>query len=365
MARLAAILWCLVCVALMALVALLASCRDGLSARRQPSESASAARPRSSAPPATPTSVAAGFTVVAGGLVNPRGLAFAADGALYVAEAGVGGPTEIDLGRKRSHLVGNTGRVSMVRPGQSPRPLLSELPSIVTAAREEVGPTGLTFVGDTLYLLTASGGWDVGDPAFDNRLYRVAAEGALQPVLNLSELNLSEPSLARRQDPRADVPGGMPYGLVSLGGALYATDGNQDQVIKITPDGRAHRILEYPASDRALTGIATGPDDSLYVAEYAAGQISRVGPEGGSAMVATGLALPIGLAFDPSGRLCVLEYVGQLVCLAGDGSRDVIASGLSQPTAVALGPDGSFYVSNHGHFAPDGQGQIVRVDARR
>jgi len=244
----------------MALVALLASCRDGLSARRQPSESASAARPRSSAPPATPTSVAAGFTVVAGGLVNPRGLAFAADGALYVAEAGVGGPTEIDLGRKRSHLVGNTGRVSMVRPGQSPRPLLSELPSIVTAAREEVGPTGLTFVGDTLYLLTASGGWDVGDPAFDNRLYRVAAEGALQPVLNLSELNLGEPSLARRQDPRADVPGGMPYGLVSLGGALYATDGNQDQVIKITPDGRAHRILEYPASDRALTGIAAGPD---------------------------------------------------------------------------------------------------------
>src|SRR6266511_2040146 len=122
MARLAAILWCLVCVALMALVALLASCRDGLSARRQPSESASAARPRSSTPPARPTSVAAGFTVVAGGLVNPRGLAFAADGALYVAEAGVGGPTEIDRGRAPTRPQPERVQSRRAEPGQAPGP---------------------------------------------------------------------------------------------------------------------------------------------------------------------------------------------------------------------------------------------------
>jgi hypothetical protein len=34
-----------------------------------------------------------GFTVVASGLDGPRGLKFGPDGALYVAEAGRGGPT--------------------------------------------------------------------------------------------------------------------------------------------------------------------------------------------------------------------------------------------------------------------------------
>ncbi len=359
MARAARLVWCLVG---LALLASLVGCSLGQPARRQPPESGAAARlPRGSTRSPTPTAVSSGFTVVADGLINPRGLAFGADGALCVAEAGSGGPTEIDLSRKRPHLVGRTGRVSVIEPGQAPRPVLSGLPSMVTAAHEEVGPSALASLGDTLYLLTASGGSDVGDPAFNNGLYGAAADGGLDRVLNLSAFNLNEPSLARRLDPRADVPGGMPYGLAALGGTLYATDGNQDQVIGITPNGQARRILEYPASDRALTGIAAGPDGSLYVAEYAAGQITRLGPDGSSADVAAGLALPIGVAFDRSGQLCVLEYVGRVLCLAAEGSRAVIASGLSQPTAMITGPDGAFYISNHGHFAPDGQGEIVRV----
>src|SRR5439155_25735448 len=94
--------------------------------------------------------------VFAGGLVNPRGLAFGPDGSLYVAEAGTGGPRLVELGREKPHAVGRGGRLSRLTPTGERTTVVDNLPSIVTAANEEVGPSGLAFLGDQLYLLTAS-----------------------------------------------------------------------------------------------------------------------------------------------------------------------------------------------------------------
>lgn len=330
-----------------------------------PAAKATATPRAQSRPAATPTPEAFGFSIVASGLINPRGLAFGPDGTLYVAEAGTGGPREIDLGRKRLHYLGASGRISAVTAGQAPRPVATNLPSIVTAAKEEVGPTGLAFLGDSLYVMTASGGWDVGDDNYNSGVFRVSQTGELQRILDLTRFNMGSPPLARQQDPRADVPAGMPYGLAAQSGALYATDGNHEVVLRITADGKAQRLLEYPASDRALTGIGAGPDGAVYVTEYVPGKVTRVTPAGDHADAAIGFALPIGVAFDGTGRMCVLEFVGRVICLNGPDSREVVASGLTRPTAMTPGPDGDLYVSNFGHFSANGEGEIVKVHPGR
>jgi sugar lactone lactonase YvrE len=307
---------------------------------------------------------------VASGLDHPRGLAFASDGSLYVAEAGSGGPQLVDVGRDRPHAVGRSGRISRISPDGRRDVVADGLPSIVTAANEQVGPSGLAFIGDDLYLLTASGGWEIGDPEFHNAVFRVSPDGTLERILDYSAYTLEHPTRSRLEDPRADVPLGMPYGLAALNGNLYSTDGNQEQILEISPSGEVRRIVEYPRSDRALTGITPGPDGALYVAEYAARKVTRVALDGSISEVAAGFrAPPIGVAFDRDGTLYVVEYsTGRVSTLVPGGPTQPVQLGQVPPeaTALAFGPDGDLYVSTGGGKTKAGLrespvGQIVRL----
>src|SRR6185503_7240049 len=67
--------------------------------------------------------------VFASGLVNPRGLAFGPDGALYVAEAGNGGDRLVEVGAPKPHALGRSGRVSRLGPNGQRTTVVEGLPS--------------------------------------------------------------------------------------------------------------------------------------------------------------------------------------------------------------------------------------------
>ena len=77
--------------------------------------------------------LAASVDVVMSGLDNPRGLAFAADGSLYVTESGRGGTSPCIPIRGVAFCYGATGAISRLHRGQQER-VVEGLPSISDAA---------------------------------------------------------------------------------------------------------------------------------------------------------------------------------------------------------------------------------------
>src|SRR5690242_18228280 len=99
-------------------------------------------------------------TVVASGLANPRGIAVAPDGTLYVAEAGLSGseafsPPAPYPGSTR----GTSGRVTRVGPDGTQTAVATGLPSLALGGDGSFfvfGPHGLVLSGGTLWLATGA-----------------------------------------------------------------------------------------------------------------------------------------------------------------------------------------------------------------
>ena len=76
--------------------------------------------------------------------------------------------------------------------------------------------------------------------------------------------------------------------------------------------------------------------------------------------VATGFGFPEGPAFDGEGNLYVVEIAaGQVSRIAPDGRVSVLAKPGGGPNGSAIGPDGALWVANNGGADP---GRIERID---
>jgi len=127
-------------------------------------------------------------TTIASGLANPRGIAFAPNGALYVAEAGSGGPGPCipsPVPGNGDRCYGETGAITRIFGDGSVKRVLTGLPSMVLLrdGTVEGGVTDVAFFGTTAFVTMGWGGNPADRAALGKNLGDDLAEG--KPTLPL------------------------------------------------------------------------------------------------------------------------------------------------------------------------------------
>jgi hypothetical protein len=321
-------------------------------------------------------------TVVASGLINPRGFTFAPDGALVVAESGAvpegfvapfGPPTPMFR-----PVTTTTGRVSRVDPATGERTTLADgLPSSAGSFGDTLGPSSVAYLGSDLYVSISAGpvhGW----PNYPSGVYKVNSDGSVRPVANLDAFNAKNPVAFVPPDDEISNP----YDMVAADGALWITDGNRNQVYKVAPDGAISRAADLSVGHSITTGITTTPAGNVVLVELTAvpyvegsGRIMRLNAAGDVVQIARATTAATGVAAVDDDTIFVVEHsvslgqppflapdTGRLARLTADGNLETIAGGLKFPTIARIGPDGAVYVANVSVDADHGEGQIIRID---
>jgi hypothetical protein len=341
---------------------------------------------------------AAELQVIATGLNNPRGLDFAPNGALYIAEAGVGGSGPIVEGPEGPLQFGLSGSVTRVFKGVQER-IITGLPSLAgDGGFAAVGPSDISFAKTGTGVLTIGLGLD---PAERDHVLGAQASlmgGVFQfnPSGNL-RLLADLAAYEHRNDPDGQGPDSNPNGAWSEPAGTYVVDAGANALLYIAANRHISVITVFPNRSATTppflpqppfppvlsmqpvpTNVVRGPDGAFYVSEltgfpFPAGEarIYRVVPGSEPQVHATGFTNIIDLVFDSQGNLYVLEIdangllapgvAGRLARVnAGTNTVDtIIDAGLVMPSGMAIGPDGAIYITNFG--TSPGGGTVVRV----
>ncbi|ONI84967.1 hypothetical protein ALI22I_31420 [Saccharothrix sp. ALI-22-I] len=324
------------------------------------------------------------WTVVAEGLNNPRGLAFAHDGALYVAESGRGGEGPCIPGPEGDEVCfGATGAITRVAKGEQSR-VITGLPSI--AGRDgsaALGPSDVDPQGHGgLYFTVGLG----ADPAVRNDLpplgrnasgwlLRRHGHGGWKQVADIG-------AFEAEQNPDGGLPDTNPNSVVATSAGQVVVDAGGNSLLRVF--GR-HAIRTLAVFDtRTIDGqpVQSVPtsvverDGAFYVGELTGfpfppgkARVHRVVPGQGPRVIADGFTNIVDIAFDHKNRLYVLEIshngllsgdpTGALIRVNHDGSRTIIAQeGLTMPGGLTI-RDHEAYVSNCG-VCPGG-GTVVSI----
>ena len=334
-------------------------------------------------------------TAVATGLDNPRGLAFGADGTLYVAEAGRGGTGPCFTNSEPNFVCfGTTGAITQVRDGVQSR-LVTGLPSLAaqsgpTPGGGATGPNDISLLGNGAIAVTLG----LGAPPATVAPGGLLAGTGLGSVIRLNGHSGQWRSLADVAAYEASAnPDGTdldtnPYGLLALPGRTIVADAGGNSVLEVSASGGISTIAAFPQTpftvpfpgsmDAVPTAVAQGPDGAIYVAQLTGfpfpvggSTVWRVGPAGLEPF-RTGFTNVVDLTFGADGSLYVVQIdsaglatppphppIGSLIRVAPDGTRSTVAAGLFAPGGVAFGPDGAPYLTVCSVCA--GGGQVLRL----
>lgn len=332
---------------------------------------------------------------IASGLSNPRGIAFTASGALYVAEGGAGGPGPCIPSPVApvNRCYGETGSVARILPEGGFERILTGLPSLALPnGISEGGPADVSAFGDTLYVTIGLGGHPEfretlgGKSALFGTQLLVAPSGAYKVVSDVAGHEVSA-------NPAGGNIDSNPYGAAALAGRRIVADAGANALVEVLANGSTRTFAVLPTlpplppspagREPVPTSVVEGPDGALYVGQltsfpFWAGSASvlRVSSDGASVEHhAGGFTAIIDVAFDTGGALYVLEVaagqsgafpppntglgIGRLLRQCPGESPAVLLEGLTFPSGVAIGPDGAAYLTNFG-TSPNA-GEVLRL----
>jgi len=335
-----------------------------------------------SSPVASPTAGAP--SAVASGLINPRGFLWTDDGTLYVAQAGTGGTSlgTPEVGPPLGPFHGGSS-ASVVRIEDAcPVLVAGELPSVVFTTGEVLGAEDLAVLGGQLYASVDGGGESHGNPSQPAGVYRILANGSTELVADLSAWVRANPVANLPPDHDPDAAG---FSLVAdpTANSFWVDDPNSGQILNVALDGTVTRVVDISTPHRVPTGLAVAPQGGVYVGFLTpvpypdgASSVVHVAPDGTVTEVWTGLTAVTGVAVGPDGTLYASELStgnleeppfavagsGRIVHQTGPDSSEDVATGLMFPIGLAFGPDEDLYVSMPAFGADNGGGTISRIN---
>jgi hypothetical protein len=355
-------------------------------------------------------------SVVAGGLDAPKYVALGSDG-VYVAESGSGGPhcvvgvANVSVTRV---CAGSTGSVVRIAKGHV-HTLEDGLASATVASTHGVsGVTDIGFSAGRLAVLFDDGG--VGPTGVSGI---AAPYGARFGKLDLAagteggplktDADIAAYQATHPQSPAAlgGLPGETlydadPHAMAAYKGGFAIADAAANDVVWVHDSGKVTLLGRLPARPETApagslgpgtpattidaqavpSSVAVGPDGALYVgllrgapALPGTAEVDRVVPGKAPKPVVTGLTRVSDVAFDPRGRLDILESsttgggdgttsAGALLRATVHGDTHVTATdlgvkGLDSPVGLAVSTSGTAYITNN--TSAPGKGELVAV----
>ena len=338
------------------------------------------------------SAVAQAPTLVMSGLDNPRGLAFAPNGALYVAEAGRGGsgPCVFNPGSNETRCFGKTGAVTRLWKGQQSRVVQGLESHALPDGSSAGGPNDISFQGTGgAYIAMGLGGSPAFQAAlgskFSGTLVHMAASGQWKVVANVLQHEIDN-------NPAGGPVDSNPFAVLAEPDGRLVVDAGANALLRVAANGKVETLAVFPKLpnptpvgprmvDAVPTAVARGPDGTLLVGQLTGfpfvpglANIYRVVPGQAPVVHCTGFKAIIDLEFGPDGSLYVVEnatggappfglfflpYTGQLSRVGPNCERTALLVGLDRPTAVAVGADGAIYVTHRGVTA--GAGEVLVI----
>jgi DNA-binding beta-propeller fold protein YncE len=339
--------------------------------------------------------------VFATDLRNPRGLNFAPNGALYVAEAGGNGhtpgpglcvPSPVPPNPLRCY--GETGAITRIEPDGTPVRVVTGLPALALGdGTVEGGLTDVAFLGSAPHALFGVGGDPrgirsaIGRKSFlFGKLVRATPGGTLRIVADVAQHEIDAnpfgDTVPGTTTPKVDT---NPYSLLPQPGRWIVADAGANALVEVFPNGRTETfaVPAFATREPVPTSVAEGPDGAVYAGMLTAfpffqgaARVQRFASDGSVQEAAVaGLTAVVDVTFDAGGTMYVLEVargqagpfpppnpglgIGRLLQICADGTRHILDGGLATPSGVAVGPDGTVYYTNNGGSPVNGQ--IKRV----
>jgi hypothetical protein len=330
--------------------------------------------------------------VVMSGLDNPRGLAFAPNGALYVAEAGHGGagPCLVNSTTGEMRCCGRTGAITRLWMGQQSRVAEGLESHALPDGSSASGPTDISFQGTGGAYITLGLGGDRAFQAalggtYSGNLIHMAASGKWKVLADIVQHEIDE-------NPAGGAVDSNPFGVLAEPGGRLVVDAGANALLSVAANGTVETVAVFPPLpnptpvgppmvEAVPTAVARGFDGDLYVGGLTGfpfvpgvAKIYRVAAGQAPVVHCGGFKSIMDIAFGPDGSLYVVENAtggvppfglfflpntGRLSRVSPDCTVTPVLTGLNRPTAVAVGADGAVYVTNNGVTA--GAGQVLMI----
>lgn len=334
------------------------------------------------------------YSVVADGLHNPRQIAFAANGTMYVAEAGSGGDGTCIPGGEGPTCYGTTGSVTRVLHGKQYRVLkgLASLGGQGTGA-EAIGPADLSVVGKNKLVVS----FGLGSKPSNRKKLPKLGQQQLGHLIQFNLRNkrfssLGDVTLHEARTNPIDNPDSDPSGIVQVNKKTWLVTDSGGNTLLQAHNGHVKTLAAFqdrmvtspltgpdPVPSQSVpTDVVKGPDGAYYVSELTgfpfiqgSARIWRIVPGHKAHVWATGLTNVTSMAVQGK-KLYAVQIsdaglasggapMGSLVRVFPKSSGKAalpIASGLFAPYGVAI--RGSNAYVSVGSVAPTG-GQVLRI----